>query len=80
MGDTVKLTKRERASLNLFRETGELNEGLMYELWPLIRNPRLVTNSLLRKGLVEKGDWWDGAGYELHLTDAGRASLGVGDD
>jgi len=76
VSDRRNLTARERASLALFTTEGELNEGMMAELWPLIRSPRHVTKSLVAKGLVTLGQWWDEeAGYELHLTDAGRAAL-----
>lgn len=72
----MNLTKREKCALDLYVLNGELNEGLMASAWPLIRNARPVTNSLLRKGLVTLGAWWDeGVGYELHLTDAGREAL-----
>jgi hypothetical protein len=76
----MSLTKRERAALELYQPHGELNEGLMLlELWPLVRNSRLVTNSLVRKGFVTLGQWWDEeTGYELHLTDAGRSALDQG--
>ena len=81
----ARLTERERTALALSVLNGELNEGLMAAEWPLIRNARLVTNSLLRKGLVTLGGWWGvGVGYELHVTDAGRAALasstGEGDE
>jgi hypothetical protein len=74
---TSALTKREAAVLALFETEGELNEGMMADyLWPLVRRPRLVTNSLVRKGMVTLGTWWDeGAGYELILTDAGREAI-----
>lgn len=77
----ARLTKRERAALDLFRTEGDLNEGMMENLWPLIRSPRLVTNSLVRKGLVTLGGWAGrNARYELHLTDAGRAALASSED
>lgn len=76
--ETPSLTEREKATLRVFATEGECNEGLMADLWPLIRSPRPVTNSLQRKGLVTLGAWWDeGVGYELHLTDAGRAAVDV---
>jgi hypothetical protein len=70
-----RLTAREIATLRLFETEGACNEGMMADLWPVIRRPRLVTNSLLAKGLVRLGGWWDEAGYELELTDAGREAL-----
>lgn len=72
----VWLTPREEAALRLFNVNGELNEGLMHDAWPLIRRPRNITNSLLHKGLVVLGVWWDEAGYELDLTPAGLEAAG----
>lgn len=74
-----RLTKRESAALALYEREGELNEGMMADyLWPLVRRPRLVTNSLLKKGLFELGEWWDEAGYDLRLTDKGQEKISVG--
>jgi hypothetical protein len=76
-GSTPTLTKRERATLELLAFEGELNEGMMADqLYPLVLRPRLVANSLVKKGLVKLGTWWDEeAGYELVLTDAGREAI-----
>jgi hypothetical protein len=70
-----ELTKKQAAAMRLFVSNGDVCEADMQDLWPLIRRPRLVTNGLLAKGLVRLGYWDDQAGYELHLTDAGRALL-----
>lgn len=61
--------------MRLFVTEGDVCEGTLHDLWPLIRRPRLVANGLQRKGMVTFGDWWDETGYELHLTPAGRAYL-----
>jgi hypothetical protein len=69
-----ELTRRERATVGIFAAEDECNEGMMLDnLWPLIRNPRLVVNSLRRKGVVTLGDYLgDEVGYELALTDVGH--------
>lgn len=62
--------------MDLFVSEGECFEGMIANLWPLVRNARLVANGLVAKGLVTFGDWLDEeAGYELLLTDEGRAVI-----
>lgn len=66
------LTDKQEATMRLFITEGECNEGMMADLWPLIRRPRNVMNSLVDKGLVYPGPYWgDEAGYELLLTPLG---------
>jgi hypothetical protein len=72
----ARLTERELAALRLFETEGECNEGMIANLWPLVRNARLVINSLEKKRLVSLGTYWgDDVGYELKLTEAGRGVL-----
>lgn len=73
---TPALTERERAALRIFDVEGSCNEGMIANLWPLVRRPRAVVNGLEQKGLVRLGSYWgDEAGYELHLTATGREVL-----
>lgn len=78
--ERVKLTERERAVMALFDggshwDEDDVNEGLVHDkLYPFVANVRRVTGSLKRKGMVEFGYWHDdGCGYDLTLTDTGRA-------
>lgn len=49
----------------------------MANCWPVIRNARLVSRALERKGMVTFGVYWDEeAGYELLLTEAGLRAAG----
>lgn len=69
---SASLTKRERCALRAFNVEGELNEGIMANQWPTIRNARAVANSLRTKGLVVFEIYLDDeAGYQLELTPLG---------
>lgn len=75
-----RITKAQEAALRVYLREGELNEGWLAEEWPAIRNARLVAKGMERRGLVTFGEYTGrfddgGAGYELILTDAGRAAV-----
>ena len=77
---TVDLTEREAAALRLFDVQGYVNEGMLFDTWPEIRRPRLISKALERKALVVFEEWTGrfddgGGGYDLSLTDFGRAVL-----
>jgi hypothetical protein len=78
-GGGVSLTKKQRAVMALFvgPDGDDVSEfRILDELWPLVRNPRLVVNALVRHGLVALGDYIDEeCGYALALTEAGRDYL-----
>lgn len=79
------LTAKQRAVLDLFPRYEELmNEGVIVDdLYPLIPNPRsarMVVNSLEKRGLIVKGEWWEESGFSLCLTRDGYelvVALGV---
>jgi hypothetical protein len=75
----TKLTPKAEAVLHLFNRTHPedgVSEGLIAdECYPVIaggRAVRMVVNAMQKKGLLTFGLWWDEAGYDLLLTDAGR--------
>lgn len=75
---TGRLTAAQREVLRIHDRVGELNELYVAdESHPPIRNVRRVVNVMAEHGLLTFGEWTGpcqdgGAGYELHLTDAGR--------
>lgn len=63
--------------MRLFITEGDpITEGHIADLWPLVRNARLVANALQAKGLIAFDTYLgDDAGYELKLTPLGRGKL-----
>lgn len=69
-----ELTRKQEAAMRHFAIEGECVEGSLHQLWPLIHRPRMVLNGLVAKGLLEFDCYWDeDTGYEMKLTDTGRA-------
>lgn len=70
------LTEKQESVIRLFALGDEVNEErISDELWPKVRNARLVVNALVAKQLVVLGSWDDWTGYELQLTAAGQIVL-----